>query len=80
MKTWIFAAATASLLTLSACGTDPGDRALSGAAIGAAGGAATGAMFGNPLAGAAIGAEVGGVTGAVTSPGQVDLGRPAWHQ
>jgi len=80
MKTWIFAAATASLLALSACGTDPGDRAVSGAAIGAAGGAVTGAMFGNPLAGAAIGAAVGGVTGVVTSPSQVDLGRPAWEQ
>jgi len=80
MKKWTFAAATAALLALSACGTDPGDRALSGAGIGAATGAVGGALVGNPLAGAAIGAAVGGVAGAVTSPSQVDLGRPVWRQ
>jgi len=80
MKKWIFAAAAASLLTLSACGTNPGDRAISGAGIGAAAGAVGGALVGAPLAGAAIGAAAGGVTGAVTSPSQVDLGRPVWRQ
>ncbi len=65
---------------LSGCGTSPGDRALSGAAIGAAGGAAVGAAFGNPAAGAVVGAGAGAVTGAATTPDQVYLGRPAWEQ
>jgi hypothetical protein len=71
----------AAALTLGACGTNPGDRALSGAAIGAGTGATIGAL-GGPVGigtGAAIGAGVGGVTGAVTSPSVVDLGRPAWE-
>lgn len=67
--------------SLSACGTNQGDRALSGAAIGAGSGAAIGAAFGGVGAapGAAIGAVAGGATGALTSPNQVDLGRPAWR-
>jgi osmotically inducible lipoprotein OsmB len=58
------------LLTfLSACGHDPGDRALSGGAIGAGGGAVGAAILGaNPLAGAALGAGAGALTGALTSP------------
>src|SRR5882724_5384838 len=46
----------ASLLALSACGTSPGCRALTGAGIGAAGGAVVGAIGGNPLLGAGAGA------------------------
>ncbi len=65
----------AVLVTLSACGTDPGERALSGAGIGAAGGAATGAVFGNPLAGAVVGGVAGAATGLLTSPNQVNLDR-----
>jgi uncharacterized membrane protein len=64
---------------VAACGTTPGDRAISGAGIGAASGAVVGAMVGAPFAGAAIGAAAGGVTGAVTSPSQVDLGKPVWE-
>ena len=77
--TTVFLAAL-SLLALSACGTNPGDRALSGAGLGAAAGAVIGAPFGAPGIGAAIGAAAGGATGAVTSPSQVDLGRPVWRQ
>jgi len=66
-------------LLLAACGSTPGDRAVSGAAIGAAGGAVVGAIVGAPLAGAAIGAAAGGATGAVTTPSQVDLGKPVWE-
>jgi osmotically inducible lipoprotein OsmB len=61
--------------TLVACGTDPGERALSGAGIGAAGGAVGGALVGNPLAGAAIGGAVGAATGGLTSPRQIQLDR-----
>jgi hypothetical protein len=60
---------------LAGCGTDPGERALSGGAIGAAGGAATGAMFGNPVAGAVVGGVAGAATGALTSPNQINLDR-----
>ena len=80
MKTITLACASLSLLALSACGTSPGDRALSGAGLGAAAGAIIGAPFGAPGIGAAIGAAAGGATGAVTSPSQVDLGRPVWRQ
>ena len=67
-------------LVLSACGTDPGDRTLSGAGIGAAGGAILGAVTPvGPLGGALIGGAVGGATGALTSPSQVDLGKPVWR-
>ena len=68
------------LLGLSACGSTPGDRALSGAGLGAAAGAVIGAPFGAPGIGAAIGAAAGGATGALTTPSQVDLGRPVWRQ
>jgi hypothetical protein len=67
------------LLSLAACGNDPGDRALSGAGLGAAGGAAVGAAFGNPAAGAAIGAVGGAVTGGATSSDQIDMGKPVWR-
>ncbi|MGH7013046.1 MAG: YMGG-like glycine zipper-containing protein [Stellaceae bacterium] len=67
-------------LLLSACGTSPGDRGLSGAGIGAAGGAVVGALVGAPLAGAAIGAGAGALTGMATSPSNVYLGKPAWEQ
>ena len=64
-----------SLALLSGCGTDPGERALSGAGIGAAGGAATGAVFGNPLAGAVVGGVAGAATGLLTKPDQINLDR-----
>jgi osmotically inducible lipoprotein OsmB len=66
-------------LLLSACGSAPGDRALTGAGIGAAGGAVVGALIGIPAAGAALGASAGAVVGAATTPSQVDLGKPVWR-
>jgi uncharacterized membrane protein len=69
----------AGALLLAGCGTQPADRALSGAAIGAAGGAVVGALVGAPGIGAAIGAGVGATTGAATSPSNVDLGKPVWR-
>jgi osmotically inducible lipoprotein OsmB len=68
-------------LLLGACGTNQGDRTVSGAGIGAAGGAILGAVTPlGPLGGALLGGAVGGATGALTTPSQVDLGKPIWHQ
>jgi hypothetical protein len=67
-------------LLLSACGTDPTDRAVSGAGIGAATGAVVGAVTPlTPVGGALLGAAVGGAAGALTSPSEVNLGKPVWH-
>jgi len=59
-----------SLLTLlSACGGDPGTRAVTGGLMGAGAGAGISALTGGrPATGALIGGGVGAVGGAVTSP------------
>jgi hypothetical protein len=63
-------------LMLSACGTSPGCRALTGAGIGAAGGAVLGAVIGgNPALGALAGGAAGAAVGGLTSPNQVYAGR-----
>jgi len=67
-----------SALGLSACGTDPGDRAVSGAAIGAGAGAIIGVATGTPATGAAIGALAGGAIGGLTDPCTLNLGDPYW--
>jgi osmotically inducible lipoprotein OsmB len=70
-----------SLLALTACGTRPGERAVSGAGIGAATGAVAGAILGGPVLGAALlGGAVGAATGAVTSNGDINLGKPIWKR
>jgi len=66
------------MLTFSGYGTNPGDRAVSGAMIRAAGGAVIGAMAGSPGTGAAIGAAGGAVIGVATNPYDLNLGDPAW--
>lgn len=72
---------TAGALALAACGTAPGERALSGAGIGAGAGAALGAVTGMSVGtGAAIGAAAGAATGGLTHRDQVDLGDPAWKK
>jgi hypothetical protein len=78
MKKFLLGMAAASALFLAGCGTDPGDRAASGALLGAAGGAAIGAAAGNPGLGAAAGAVGGAVIGAATDPCDLNLGDPAW--
>ena len=70
----------AGMLLLGACGSDPGERALSGAGLGAATGAVGGALFGNPAAGAALGGAAGAVAGGLTNRSQIDLGRPIWRR
>lgn len=67
-------------LLLTACGTDPGDRALSGAGIGAATGAVVGAVTPlTPVGGALLGGAIGAGTGALTTPSDVNLGKPVWR-
>lgn len=62
------------LITLAACGTQPGERALSGAGIGGAAGAVGAAVIGGPVvAGAAVGAAAGAVTGALSDPDRIRL-------
>ncbi len=63
---------------LAACGSTPGERALSGGAIGAGGGAAAGLLLGSPVQGALIGGAVGAGVGALTEKDQIDLGKPFW--
>ena len=61
-------------LSLSACSSNRGARALEGGGIGAAAGAVGTAIVGGPvLAGAAVGAAAGAVVGAVTGEDQIDL-------
>jgi len=66
-------------LALSACGTTPGDRAVSGGLLGAGAGAAIGSLSGNAGAGAVIGGVAGAAAGAVTDPCSVNLGDPVWR-
>lgn len=70
-----------STLALAACGSTPGERALTGGGAGAAAGAGLAAVTGGSIAGgAAIGAAAGAVTGAVTNECQFNLfqRRPAY--
>ncbi len=64
------------LLSLAACGHDPGERALSGGAIGAGVGVAGTVLTGGCVAcGALVGGAVGAVVGALTSDKQINLGK-----
>jgi len=76
MKPFVkYLTATALILSIAACGEDPGERALSGAGIGAGVGVGA-ALLGAPLLPAVIvGGAVGAATGAATSPKQIDLDR-----
>jgi peptidoglycan hydrolase-like protein with peptidoglycan-binding domain len=66
-------------LFVTACGSRPADRAVSGAGIGAIAGTIVGAVTGlSLLQGALIGAAAGGVTGALTSEDVINLGDPIW--
>ncbi len=57
------------VLGLSACGREPGTRAVTGGLLGAGTGAALGAVTGGGAGtGALIGGGVGAVGGAVTAP------------
>jgi hypothetical protein len=64
---------------LGACGQTTGDRAVSGGLLGAGAGAAIGSLTGSAGTGALLGGAAGAAGGALTSPGTVNLGRPAWR-
>lgn len=64
---------------MAACGQTTGDRAISGGLLGAGAGAAVGSLTGSAGTGALLGGAAGAAGGALTSPGTVDLGRPAWR-
>lgn len=80
MKLATLALLGGAALALTACGTSPGERAVTGGLLGAGAGAAIGAATGNPAAGAAIGGVAGAVGGAATSPCDVDLNSPNGRQ
>lgn len=63
-----------ALTTLAACGTQPGERALSGGAIGAGTGAAVGAIAGDVGTGALVGGAVGAALGGLTDADDIYLG------
>jgi len=57
-----------ALLALSACGRDPGTRAVTGGLLGAGAGAGVAAVTGGkPATGALIGGGAGAIGGAVTA-------------
>jgi osmotically inducible lipoprotein OsmB len=68
--------AVIAMFGLSACGTTPGQRAMSGGAIGAGAGT-VGAILvdGNPFMGAFIGGAAGALTGAVTESEDIDFNK-----
>ena len=66
-------------LGLAGCGYNTTDRAVSGGLLGAGAGAVVGSLSGNAGTGALIGGAAGAAGGALTSPGTVNLGRPAWR-
>lgn len=62
-------------LSLTACGTSPGGRAVSGGLLGAGAGAGVGALTGgNVGTGALIGGGVGAAGGALTAPSRGSYG------
>jgi len=64
----------AALISLGACGSSAGERALSGGGLGAGAGAATSAVTGgDPLTGAAIGGAAGAAAGAITDEEDINL-------
>jgi hypothetical protein len=77
-KTGLALAFMASI-SLAACGTTPGDRAVSGGLLGAGTGALIGSVAGSAGKGALIGGLGGALLGAVTSPSNLYMGEPPWH-
>ena len=62
-------ALTGLLCLLTACGNDPGTRAVTGGLLGAGAGAGVAAVtHGRPATGALIGGGVGALGGALTTP------------
>lgn len=80
MKKLVAGAAVIALgLSVAACGTNPTDRALTGAAIGAAtGGIGAAVVGGRWVAGAVVGSAVGAAAGVLTDDRDVNLGKPVY--
>jgi hypothetical protein len=72
--------ALTAALVLAACGTTPGERAVTGGLLGAGAGAAIGSVTGSAGKGAVIGGVAGAITGAVTDPCTLNLGDPYWKE
>ena len=79
VRHWSLCAVAAAGLALSAFGTTPGDRAVSGGLIGAGAGAAIGAAAGSPGTGALVGGLAGATIGAVSDPCTLNFGDPWWR-
>jgi hypothetical protein len=79
MKRFAASAAITAALALAACGTTPGDRAVSGGLLGAGAGAAVGSLTGSAGTGALIGGLGGAAIGAATDPCSLNLGDPFWR-
>jgi len=73
-KILTFSALCALSLSVAACGSSTGERALSGGGIGAGVGAAGAAVAGgDPITGAVIGGAAGAATGAATDEDDINL-------
>ena len=73
-KIFTLSAVCALSLSLAACGSSTGERALSGGGIGAGIGAAGAAVVGgNPVTGAVVGGAAGAATGAATDEDDINL-------
>lgn len=80
MRIFSIAALAAGMFALAACGTTPGERAVSGGLLGAGAGAAIGSVTGSAGKGALIGGIAGAAIGALTDPCTLNLGDPFWKQ
>ena len=69
-----FVAMVIAAALLGGCGTQLGDRGLTGASIGAG----VGVLGGPP--GIVVGAVAGAGVAMVTKPSQVNLGKPFWEK
>lgn len=78
LKSLLQGAVLAVGLAVCACGTTPGERAVSGGLLGAGTGAAIGSLSGDAGAGAVIGGIGGAAVGALTDPCSLNLGDPFW--
>src|ERR1043166_7426942 len=79
LRTGALGCVLATAMALSACGTTPGDRALSGGLLGAGAGAAIGSVTGSAGRGAIIGGVGGAALGAQASPNTINLSTPPWR-
>jgi|SRR5678815_3843206 len=68
LRTGALGCVFATAMALSACGTTPGERAVSGGLLGAGAGAAVGSVTGSAGKGAIIGGLGGAAVGALSTP------------